>query len=48
MRRVLRPAEFATWFRAYLPGSRSGEPKTLLELAMSPIEPIRSSVIWTD
>jgi hypothetical protein len=34
MRRVLAPAEFATWFRAYLPGLSRGEPTNLLELAV--------------
>jgi hypothetical protein len=30
MRRVLPPAEFATWFRRFLPNLAKGEPKTLL------------------
>ena len=34
MRRVLAPAEFATWFRAYLPRMDRGEPKNLLEIAV--------------
>jgi hypothetical protein len=34
MRRVLAPAEFATWFHAYLPGMARGELKNLLELAV--------------
>jgi Protein of unknown function (DUF2891) len=29
MRRVLPPAEFRTWFRAFLPGAAKGEPKDL-------------------
>ncbi|QEG30936.1 hypothetical protein GobsT_57540 [Gemmata obscuriglobus] len=33
MRRVLRPAEFATWFHEYLPGAAKGEPKNLFEPA---------------
>ncbi len=29
MRRVLMPAEFRTWFRAFLPGAAKGEPRSL-------------------
>ena len=34
MRRVLTPAEFATWFHAYLPGMARGELQNLLQLAV--------------
>jgi len=34
MRRVLPPAEFATWFRAFLPGIAKGSPTALLEPAV--------------
>jgi hypothetical protein len=34
MRRVLPPAEFASWFAAFLPGLAKGEPKNLLEIAI--------------
>jgi hypothetical protein len=34
MRRVLTPAEFARWFRAYLPRLDRGEPKNLMEIAI--------------
>ena len=34
MRRVLAPAAFAAWFRAYLPQMDRGEPKNLLEIAV--------------
>lgn len=33
MRRVLPPAEFAAWFRKYLPGAAKGEPANLFEPA---------------
>jgi hypothetical protein len=33
MRRVLPPADFAAWFRKFLPNLAKGEPKTLLEPA---------------
>ncbi|HEY8227597.1 MAG TPA: DUF2891 domain-containing protein [Pyrinomonadaceae bacterium] len=34
MRRVLKPAEFATWFHAFLPGIVRGNPTALLEPAV--------------
>jgi hypothetical protein len=34
MRRVLSPAEFRDWFRRFLPGTASGEPKGLLTPAV--------------
>ena len=34
MRRVLPPAKFAEWFRAYLPRLAAGDPKNLLDLAI--------------
>jgi hypothetical protein len=34
MRRVLGPAEFAVWFRRFLPGTNRGEPKALLQPAI--------------
>lgn len=34
MRRVLSPQEFATWFDAYLPGMRDGQPANLLTIAV--------------
>jgi hypothetical protein len=34
MRRVLSKAEFAAWFRSFLPGTSRGEPKALLQPAI--------------
>lgn len=34
MQRVMPPDQFATWFRAFLPGIAKGEPKNLLEIAI--------------
>ena len=34
MRKVLPPAEFATWFDAYLPAMKDGQPKNLLTIAV--------------
>ena len=34
MRRVMKPQEFATWFRQFLPGVAKGEPSALLQPAI--------------
>jgi hypothetical protein len=34
MRRVMKPAEFAAWFRRFLPGVAKGEPAALLQPAI--------------
>jgi hypothetical protein len=34
MRRVMKPAEFATWFRRFLPGVAKGSPAALLQPAI--------------
>jgi len=34
MRRVMKPAEFATWFRRFLPGVAKGNPAALLQPAL--------------
>jgi len=34
MRRIMAPAEFASWFHQFLPGARQGKPSALLEPAI--------------